>query len=75
MVALKIAKIGEDLAVVLTPELREALGVAEGDTLYAEQSEAGGVTLVANDLSFEARRERGRGFIKRYGKTFEALAK
>lgn len=75
MVALKVARIGDDLAVVLTQELREALGVAEGGILYAEQSETGEVMLVAQDDSFEIRRARGRAFIKRYQKTFDALAK
>jgi hypothetical protein len=75
MVALKVARIGDDLAVVLTQELREALGAAEGGTLYAEQSDTGEVMLVTQDASFEARRARGRAFIQRYQKTFDALAK
>ncbi len=75
MVALKVTKVGEDVAVVLTEELRLALGVTEGDTLYAESSEAGEVTLAGRDMSFEARRARGRVFITRYKKTIDALAK
>jgi hypothetical protein len=75
MVALKVAKIGDELAVILTPELRETLGVADGGTLYAEQSETGEVLLISQDDSFEIRRSRGRAFIKRYQKTFDALAK
>jgi hypothetical protein len=75
MVALKVVRIGDDLAVVLTQELREALGVAEGGALYAEQSETGEVMLVTQDASFEARRARGRAFIKLYQKTFDALAR
>ncbi|MDO8410519.1 MAG: hypothetical protein Q7S93_10720 [Phenylobacterium sp.] len=75
MVALKVTKVGEDLAVVLTEELRIALGVAEGGTLYAETSDAGEVTLAGRDMSFEARRARGRVFITRYKKTIDALAK
>lgn len=75
MVALKVTKVGEDLAVVLTEELRLALGVAEGGTLYAQTSEAGEVTLAGRDMSFEGRRARGRVFITRYRKTLDALAK
>lgn len=75
MVALKVTKIGDELAVVLTDELREALGAAEGGTLYAQASESGEVTLVNRDMSFEARRERGRAFIARYRKTLDELAK
>ncbi len=75
MVALKVAKIGDAFAVVLTDELRDALGVSEGGTLYAEASSDGAVTLVGRDLSFEARRARGRQIIKRYEKTLQDLAK
>ncbi|OIQ66783.1 hypothetical protein GALL_516430 [mine drainage metagenome] len=74
MVALKVTKIGDELAVVLTEELREALGVAEGGTLYAEQSSEGEVMLARRDMSFEARRARGRAFIGRYKKTLDELA-
>ena len=74
MVTLKVAKVGDALAVVLTDELRDALGFAEGGALYAEASSEGAVTLVGRDLSFEARRERGRGIIKRYEKTLQDLA-
>lgn len=75
LVALKVTKVGDDLVVVLNGELREALGVAEGGTLYAQASESGEVTLVNRGMSFEARRARGRAFIARYGKTFDELAK
>jgi len=75
MVALKVTKIGEDVVVVLTEELRDALGVAEGGTLYAAQSSDGEVTLARRDMSLEARRSRGRAFIGRYKKTLDALAK
>jgi hypothetical protein len=76
MVALKITKVGEAFAVVLTEERGEALGVAEGATLYAQQSEDGTVTLSGGRaMSFEARRARGRAFIARYEETLKDLAK
>ena len=75
MVALRVTKVGDDLAVVLTEELRDALGVVDGGTLYAEAGEAGECTLVGRDMSFEGRRTRGRLFISRYKRTLEALAK
>jgi len=75
MVALKVTTVGEDYAVVLTEELSLALGVADGGTLYAETSDAGGVTLAGRDMSFDARRARGRVFISRYKKTLDALAR
>ncbi|MDO8901124.1 MAG: hypothetical protein Q7V15_07205 [Phenylobacterium sp.] len=75
MVALRVTKVGDDLAVVLTEELRDALGVVEGGTLYAEVGEAGEFTLAGRDMSFEGRRARGRLLISRYRKTLDALAK
>jgi hypothetical protein len=75
MIALKVAQFGEDMAFVLNDEARELLGVKEGDTVYFEAAPEGGLRLAKLDMSFEARRERGRAFLKRYQKTFDALAK
>lgn len=75
MIALKVAQFGEDMAFVLSDEARELLGVKEGDTVYFEAAPDGGLRLAKLDMSFEARRERGRAFLKRYQKTFDALAK
>jgi hypothetical protein len=49
--------------------------VADGGELSAEVSEDGNVMLVGQDTSLDARRERGRAFIQRYQKTFDAPAK
>lgn len=75
MIALKVAQIGEGMALLLNDEAREVLGASAGDTLYFEISPDGGLRLAKPDMSFEARRERGRAFLKRYQKTFDALAK
>lgn len=75
MIALKVTQIGEDVGLLLNDEARELLGVKEGDTVYFEASPEGGLRLAKLDMSFDARRERGRAFIKRYQKTFDALAK
>lgn len=75
MIALKVMQLSEGMALVLSEEARELLGASEGDTLYFEASPDGGLRLAKLDMSFEARRERGRAFLKRYQKTFEALAK
>lgn len=75
MIALKVTQLGEGMALVLTEEARELLGATAGDTLYFEATPEGGLRLAKLDMSFEARRERGRAFIKRYQKTFDALAK
>jgi len=75
MTYLKITQTEDGLAVVLNDELGQLLGAAAGGKVAARVSEDGKVTLVAEDMSPEARRERGRAFIQRYQKTFEALAK
>jgi bifunctional DNA-binding transcriptional regulator/antitoxin component of YhaV-PrlF toxin-antitoxin module len=75
MIILKVAQIGEDMGLLLTDEARELLGVKAGDTLEFEATPDGGLRLAKLDMSFDARRERGRAFLKRYQKTFEALAK
>jgi hypothetical protein len=75
MTYLKITRTKDGLAVVLNEELQQLLGVADGGELRAEVSAEGNVTLVGQDMSPEARRERGRAFIQRYQKTFDALAK
>lgn len=72
---LKITKTSEGLAVVLNDELQQLLGVADGGQLKAEASKEGSLVLTGRDMSLEARRQRGRAFIQRYQKTFEALAK
>ncbi len=75
MVELKVMKVGDELAVVLTEELRQSLGVADGGTLYAAPNAAGQVTLASRDMSHDARRARGREFMARYSQTLETLAK
>jgi hypothetical protein len=75
MIMLKIAQTEEGLAILLTPEAEELLGAMAGQQISFDVSEDGQLTLGALDMSFEARRQRGRAFLKRYDKTFQALAK
>jgi hypothetical protein len=75
MTYLKFTETKDGFAVVLNPELEQLLGAAPGGEVAVKVSEDGTVTLVGRDMSPEARRERGRAFIKRYQQTFEALAK
>lgn len=74
MIVLKVADTAEGLALVLSPEALELLGARAGDRIGFEVSEDGELIIAAQDMSFEARRERGRAFLKRYEKTFQALA-
>ena len=75
MTYLKVTRTKDGLAIVLSDELQQLLGASEGGEVAVEVSEEGKVVLSGQDMSPEARRERGRAFIQRYQKTFEALAK
>lgn len=69
MIHLKVEKIGDAVAVVLDEATQAALGVKLGDTLRIEQSGDGSVFVGEDAVS------RGKLFVERYIKTFEALAK
>jgi hypothetical protein len=75
MIVLKIAQTEDGPAILLNEEVQALLGVEPGGEVRLEVTEDGRVTLVGPDMSFEARRARGRSFIEKYRKTFEALAK
>lgn len=75
MIMLKIEQTDAGLAIVLSPEAQELLGVAAGQQVGVEVTPEGQLVIASLDMSFEARRERGRAFLKRYDKTFQALAK
>lgn len=75
MLMLKIEQTDAGLAIVLTPEAQEILGATAGQQVTLQTTEDGRLVIAALDMSFEARRERGRAFLKRYDKTFQALAK
>ena len=75
MIVLKITATEDGPAIVLNEEVRDLLGVAPGGEVRAEVSEGGQLTILGPETSPQVRRERGRAFIERYRKTFEALAK
>lgn len=75
MILLNIAQTDAGLAIVLSPEAQEVLGAAAGQQVGFEVTQKGELVIASLDMSFEARRERGRAFLKRYDKTFQALAK
>jgi hypothetical protein len=75
MIVLKITQTADGPAILLSPEALELLGASVGEQVSFSVSETGELTIGPQDMSFEARRERGRAFLKRYDKTFKALAK
>lgn len=75
MIVLKIEETEKGLAILLSPEARELLGAVPGQDLGFEVAPDGRLTIGRLDMSFEARRARGRAFLDRYNETFQALAK
>jgi hypothetical protein len=69
-----VKAVGDNAALVLDEEARALLGVNIGDSLALEFDDQG-ATLTAPDSDHQIRLERGRGFVQRYIKSFEALAK
>jgi hypothetical protein len=71
MLALKVEKIGDRVAVVLTEEALTALNLGVGDTLCVEPSGDGAVREVASETWIEDPHARARVFLRRYNKAFE----
>lgn len=69
MIHVKVEKIGNTVAIVLDDAAQALLGVAPGDTLQLTEG-ADGVTLTGSDAV-----ARGKLFVERYIRTFDALAK
>ena len=72
MIALKVEKIGDQLAVILTEEALEVLNAEVGGVLHLEPAGDGGVLCaVTQEVWLDDHRARGRAFLKRYNRTFE----
>ena len=69
MIHLNVEKIGDRVAVILDAESQQLLGVGPGDTLILEEA-GDAVRLTSADAV-----ARGKAFVERYIRTFEALAK
>lgn len=71
MIALKVEKIGDRIAVVLTEEALAALNLVVGDTLHVEPARNGVLREVTQEAWLDDPHARGRAFLRRYNKTFE----
>lgn len=71
MIALKVEKIGDRVAVVLTEEALAHLGVKEGETIHLEPSRDGVIRAVTREFWVEDPHARGRAFLRRYNRAFE----
>lgn len=73
MIALKLERIGPQVALVFDEAAREALNLEVGDTVYVQRSVEGVIAIGEHDTDHEARAARGRALLKRYKKTFDSL--
>jgi hypothetical protein len=74
MIALKVEKHGDGLAVVLTDEVHALLDAQPGDVFMLSVDSPDSASL-SKPPSLDDRFERGRAFLERYRPTFDALAK
>ena len=74
MIALKVEKIGDRVAVILTEEALELLNAQVGGVLHVEPTRDGRVlAAVTQEYWVEDPHARGRAFLRRYNRTFEQL--
>ena len=71
MIALKVEKIGDRVAVVLNEDVLAQLGLAVGDTLTLEPGGNGVIRETVQETWIEDPHARGRAFLRRYNKSFE----
>jgi hypothetical protein len=74
MIALKVEKIGDQVAMVLTEEALEVLSLEVGGTLHLERAADGAVVVsVHQEVWLDDPHARGRAFLKRYNRAFDRL--
>ena len=71
---IEIKSFGDQAAMVFDEETIQRFGFKLGDVVTLEFDDAG-ATMTPADGDYQIRFERGLGFIRKYIKTFEALAK
>jgi len=75
MIALKVEKIGDQIAVILNQEAIDVLNAKVGGTLHLEPTSNGHVlAAVTKEVWVEDPHARDRAFLKRYNRTFEQLS-
>jgi hypothetical protein len=75
MLALKVEKIGDQIAVILTEEALDVLNAKVGGVLHLEPTRDGRViAAVTQEVWVEDTHARGRAFLKRYNRTFDQLS-
>jgi hypothetical protein len=75
MIALKVEKIGDQIAVILNEEAVDVLNAQVGGMLHLEPTSDGHVlAAVTKEVWVEDSHARGRAFLKRYNRSFEQLS-
>jgi hypothetical protein len=75
MIALKVERIGDQVAVILNEEAIDVLNAKVGGVLHLEPAADGHViAAVTREVWVEDPHARGRAFLKRYNRTFEQLS-
>lgn len=75
MIALKVEKIGEQIAIILNEEAIDVLNAQVGGILHLEPTSDGHVlAAVTQEVWVEDPHARGRAFLKRYNRTFAQLS-
>jgi putative addiction module antidote len=72
--ATKVRRIGNSLGLILSREMLAALGVSEGDDLFAIWTPEG-LRLTRYDPHFAAAIRSGRGYMRRYRNAMRELAR
>ncbi|MBW4051336.1 MAG: AbrB/MazE/SpoVT family DNA-binding domain-containing protein [Proteobacteria bacterium] len=70
----KVRKVGNSLGVILTKDVVESLGVAEGDELFATRT-PDGIRLTPYDPDFATAIESTREYMRRHRDALHELAK
>jgi putative addiction module antidote len=70
----KVRKVGNSLGVILTKDVVESLGVAEGDDLFAVRT-PDGIRLTPFDPDFATAIESTRDYMRRHRDALNELAK
>ena len=70
----KVRKVGNSLGVILTKDVVESLGVAEGDELFAIRT-PDGIRLTPYDPDFAQAIESTRDYMRRHRNALHELAK
>ena len=71
---LKVRRVGNSLGVILTKDVVDALGVAEGDELFAIRT-PDGIRLTPYDADFARAIESTREYMRRHRDAMHELAK